>query len=103
MVKRFRLKKPEESATIEDYLQNQVFCNYEFRQNLIPYLSNISRESAHINDKLYKNMMKDPSKYFNFGLDLKSYNLMLFKHILMRIEREMLKPRLNAKIKKGSK
>ena len=101
MVKRFKLKAPEENATIEEYLRNAIFYNADYKNNLLINIAqNPSKALAMENKELYRKIERNPSKYFNFGIKLPDFSLMIFKHIVMRLEREMLKGRVVYKHKK---
>ncbi len=102
MVKRFKLKNPGEKGDIESYLERGLFYDFDPREmNSLKYAlfnnvaPTINRDWSKMNKSLYDKIKRNPKDYFNFGFNMKDFNFFVFKHLFMRLERGIIKHKVD--------
>lgn len=109
MKPKFVLKQIHEDGCIESYIpkkQNQKKIkdpqeqSKQKKNNSEQKLVYPNKKQVRKNRSIYTKMLKKPSKYFNFGFGPREYCLFLNKHFFMRAEKNLIKTKLNQKIKK---
>jgi len=91
MVKKFKLKPIEKDGSIQGYLKSAYSYNTE---NKKPAAERPNKDITKTNLATYRNMKANPKAYFNFGMNVRDFSVYLYKNVFMRIEREMIRKRI---------
>lgn len=94
MVKKFSLRSPNEDGSIEAYLQEAPPKSHFIHKIMGPPRNYPQKDHARENLKLLRRIQKNPNVYFNFGFTPKEFALFLNKHLVMRLEKQIIRMKL---------